>query len=177
MDLPGVLGYLFTWRSAVLAPGGPGVKTSLTDSELQALRELAQGGRVVEIGAAFGASTVALAQSARFVLSVDPEPRQRPALIAYGVAARVSIVAARSQEFLPGLDPASFELAFIDGDHSYEATLADLRAMCRLVRFAGWVALHDYGHLYDVTRAMDDWRGAARLTLVDSVAMGHRWAV
>lgn len=177
MDLAATLGAWFVWRPAVLAPGGPPIRTSLTDAELQALRELGRDGRVVEIGAAYGASTVAIAQTAAFVLSVDPEPQQRPALLAYGVEDRVSVVAERSQDILPSLPAASFDLAFIDGDHSFQATLADLEAMCRLVRLGGWVAIHDYGYLEAVTRAVDQWRGRARVAVVDSLAVVHRWEV
>lgn len=48
------------------------IPTALTHKELQHLTALAEGKHVYEAGALFGASTIALAKTARSVISVDP---------------------------------------------------------------------------------------------------------
>lgn len=50
----------------------------------------------------------------------------------------------RSCDVLPTLAPASFELVYIDADHSEAGCRADLQAAWRLVRPGGWIAGHDY---------------------------------
>lgn len=49
-----------------------------------------------------------------------------------------------SSDVLPTLAPASFELVYIDADHSESGCRADLQEAWRLVRPGGWIAGHDY---------------------------------
>lgn len=49
-----------------------------------------------------------------------------------------------SSDVLPAFAPASFELVYIDADHSEAGCSADLQAAWRLVRPGGWIAGHDY---------------------------------
>lgn len=51
----------------------------------------------------------------------------------------------RSSEVLPTLAPLSFELVYIDADHSEAGCRADLQEAWKLVRPGGWIAGHDYG--------------------------------
>lgn len=46
------------------------------------------------------------------------------------------------------------DLIFIDGDHSYEACRDDIQAWRQHVRPGGILAVHDYGALHTVTRAV-----------------------
>ncbi|MCK6586006.1 MAG: class I SAM-dependent methyltransferase [Polyangiaceae bacterium] len=41
--------------------------------------------------------------------------------------------------------PALIDLLFIDGDHSYEGCIGDIKAWLPHVRAGGWVAFHDSG--------------------------------
>lgn len=54
-----------------------------------------------------------------------------------------------------------FDLVFIDAEHSYEATSADIRAWAPLVRAGGWISGHDYGSewfpKFGVKRAVDEF--------------------
>lgn len=58
------------WREQAIA--GVSIWSSLQEEESAKLRELAQGKRVLEIGAAFGFSTCNLASTAEHVWSCDP---------------------------------------------------------------------------------------------------------
>jgi hypothetical protein len=49
---------------------------------------------------------------------------------------------------------AYFDLVFLDADHSYESTLADIRAWLPLVRTGGWLTGHDYEREPGVNKAV-----------------------
>jgi predicted O-methyltransferase YrrM len=52
---------------------------------------------------------------------------------------------------------ASFDAAFIDGDHSYAGVMTDYRLARRLVRKGGLILFHDYTNpTVDVTKALED---------------------
>lgn len=142
------------WRDVALPGGGPPIPTSLTEAETAELRRLAEGGSVLEIGAAYGYSTVALAQVAKHVVSIDPHTAHGSygALMAnlgtYRVAEKVRVMRAFSGDVLPVMVDWMdhfFDLVFIDGDHTAAGVRADLAAALRLVHRGGFIALHDVG--------------------------------
>lgn len=52
---------------------------------------------------------------------------------------------------------APFDVAFIDGDHSYAAVMQDQELACRIIPPGGWIFYHDYTNgTVEVTRALDD---------------------
>ena len=55
-------------------------------------------------------------------------------------------------------DTAEFDFIFVDGDHSYEATLADCEAYYPLLKKGGLFCGHDYQTLEEVHRAVDAFR-------------------
>lgn len=61
-------------------------------------------------------------------------------------------------------DTAEFDFIFIDGDHSYEATLADCEAYYPLLKKGGFFCGHDYQTLQDVHKAVDDFRTKNNIT-------------
>jgi predicted O-methyltransferase YrrM len=139
------------WRD--LAPGdGPPIPTSITERETARLRELATGRRVLEVGSAYGYSTVVLALVAPHVTAVDPHQwlTSRPALEAnlavYGIAGRVDVLADASGAILPALADHGerFDLVFIDGDHAEAAVIHDVTWARKLLAPGGVLACHDY---------------------------------
>jgi predicted O-methyltransferase YrrM len=56
----------------------------------------------------------------------------------------VEVLVGDAGELLPGLPDASFDGAFIDGDHSRLGVLRDAYHASRLVRMGGWLAFHDW---------------------------------
>ena len=138
------------WR-AVALDGGPAIQTSVTLAETVRLRELAEGAEVLEIGAAYGYSTVVLAQVAKHVTSVDPHLVHgsygilHANLGVYGLADRVEVLRQFSADALPDLIAAGrrFDLVFIDGDHTTTGVVYDIGCALQLTRPGGVIAVHD----------------------------------
>jgi predicted O-methyltransferase YrrM len=140
------------WRD--VAPGdGPAIPTSVTAAEAAELARLAEDRTVLEVGSAYGYSAVVMALTGASVTAVDPHAwiggsREAMAanLAAYGVAARVEVIAEPSQQALPRLaeEGRRFGLVFIDGDHSAEGARHDLRWALQLLDAGGTLAVHDY---------------------------------
>lgn len=137
------------WRDQAFGDG-PAISTSLASVEMARLQELAAGKRVLEIGSAYGYSTVGLALVAEHVTAVDPHQTHgsQGALLAnlraYEVLDRVDIRVGYSQQVLPELLGGEFDLAFIDGDHTQPGVTHDATWAMRLIRAGGHVACHDY---------------------------------
>lgn len=146
----------------------------LTLAEGTKLQELAKGAAVLEIGSYCGRSTVCMAETAASIVSIDPhdssaiEPYPRKntfgtfALNIAGLQCEVTPIVSRFEDVYRFLAERSFDLVFIDGDHSYEACRRDLQWAARLVRPHGHVVVHDYGtgypQLQEVTKAVrDEW--------------------
>lgn len=138
------------WRPMRLSANGPSILTSLTETETTVLRQLAFDADVLEIGSAFGYSTIVLAQVARHVTSVDPHIIPGSAeewllnLERHGLRHKVTERVGYSGDALDAFDPGSFDLIFIDGDHSEEMVSSDIRMSLPLLRPGGQIALHDY---------------------------------
>lgn len=135
----------------------PGSKRlSVTETEVEILTELARGHTVLEIGTGLGVSTVALAKDHGVVWTVDPDPWVQehiwPDLIEGGVQCFSSLetIELRMRTFA-----WRFSLAFIDGNHVYDAVMSDLEAVKPLLLPFCPVVLHDYSHT-DVRHAAQD---------------------
>jgi predicted O-methyltransferase YrrM len=142
----------------------------LTEEEGNELARLATGRLVLEIGSYCGRSTVAMAATAKVIVSIDPHdssttephpPIQTLDIFQRNIAGLPVIpFLGRIEQFEPYLVPNSFDMVFVDADHSYDACLRDIAAAERVVRDGGVIAVHDYGmwrdaHLLGVTRAVD----------------------
>ena len=131
----------------------PQILSSLTHTEAAVLAGLAAGKIVLEIGAAFGFSTITMAKTADYLVSVDfhehmPSLADMLAnLLEYGVADRVRVLVDDSRIALPKLlsDGDRFDLVFIDGDHSESGVRYDAELGCAILRPGGLLAFHDYG--------------------------------
>jgi predicted O-methyltransferase YrrM len=146
------------------------IETYISLIEAYALETAVRGRRqVLEVGSAFGFSTILMAQAGAQVLAVDPHTGYKSwdaflhNLNRYGVAGRVQAVRRPSQTTLPGLPAGAFELAFVDGDHSEEVASFDLQQARRLVAAGGIIAVHDYTERWPgVKKAVDrELRGLA----------------
>ena len=63
-----------------------------------------------------------------------------------------------SVDFAKGFEDASLDFVFIDGDHSYDQVLADMRAWLPKVKDGGWLGGHDVG-IPEVRQALADSGG------------------
>lgn len=124
-------------------------------TELATLRDLAVGRRVLELGAWQGKTTVALAEVAMEVWTVDHHEGDSctgPAdtlesyfkTLQYDYRRRtvVSIVG-EFAAVLPCLKDGEWDLVLVDGDHDYISVVDDCRAARRLVGRPGVVVVHD----------------------------------
>lgn len=183
------------WHDMVPIPSLPELTVwgGITEKEGAALRELAAGKRVLEIGSAFGFSTLALASVADHVWAVDPHTarvipgnfdlsdqrdidRLQAGSLAFltanlataGLTDRVTICQEFSQNYLARESP-DVNFAFIDGDHTRDACLNDLRN-CERIMKTGTIAVHDYGCEEGVWEAVKIFRGE-QLDLIDSMVI------
>lgn len=72
----------------------------------------------------------------------------------------VSFFVGRSRDFAAVMRQGSYDVVVVDGDHSYEGCLEDLRIAGELVNVGGVIWAHDYrsaGILPGVTRAVDEF--------------------
>ena len=139
------------WREVNLGLGP--IRTSLTSAETARLRQLAAGKRVLEVGTGYGYSAIAMALADAIVITVDPHtwitdshPSCKKNLRIYGVDNRVTMRTGYSADVCRELllSGERFDLAFIDGDHSYEAVSRGLDLAWPLLVTGGWLAVHDY---------------------------------
>lgn len=152
----------------------------------QAVSEARDGDTLVEIGSWMGKSAIYLAQKVREsgkqirVVCVDPwtgtpgHPVLTPIVEKHGGSIfevfKANVVAAGLDDIIAPLEMPSVEgakrfedasvfMAFIDGDHSYEAVCADIEAWAPKVRPGGILAGHDYDRRDTVYRAVSDKLG------------------
>jgi predicted O-methyltransferase YrrM len=139
------------WRYVSLG-GGPLLFTSITERETKVLAELAaDAGEAVDVGSAYGYSAVVMASAGAQVTTIDPHTGENPGtlevmranLIAYDVEDRVTPLIGTSQQILPELEPASFGLVFIDGDHREPAVTHDVQWALKLLKPGGVLVCHD----------------------------------
>lgn len=161
------------------------IQSALTEAEARALGELAAGRVVLECGAWWGYSTIALAQTAARVHSVDWHRGDEHAghietlsdylanLARYDVRDRITVHVGRFEEVLPMLRGRAFEGCFLDGQHDRASVERDLRMIRPLIRRGGWIALHDYG-LFEVEPATTEFTAGSEFQLervVDTLAV------
>lgn len=103
---------------------------------------------VVEIGRYRGGTTFLLAAAGGQVLSLDVNPavadwdaQLERALERYDLSDRVTIEIADSHTY--PVQPAAYDIVFIDGDHTYEGAIADVERWLPGVTDGGHLILHD----------------------------------
>ena len=162
---------ILPWREVSIDGGRP-ISTSLTADETEALRQMAEGKRVLEIGSAFGYSTVVMALGAVHIDAVDPheahgsERVMRSNLRAYGVENKVTVhLATSATAELEG----NYDSVFIDGDHTEEGVTHDVHLAMSLG--ASVIACHDYGEdsCPGVRKALDRLFPEGPDTLIDTL--------
>lgn len=170
------------WRPVEI-DGGPAIDTSLTLAEADRLRQLADGANVLEVGTAYGYSTIVMARVAKTVVAVDPHVALDSYTVAvsnmraYGVRNKVEMMTEGSPRALEHLlmDGRAFDLAWIDGDHEEAAVERDVRWARRLLRPNGILVCHDYGEdtCPGVKVALDRLFGGPGELLTDTLTAYH----
>lgn len=169
------------WRD--IAPGPECfhlINTSMTEAEGAELARMAAGAHVLEIGAAYGFSSAAMALGgAESVTSVDPHTwcpgsleGMQANLAAYEIE-NVRIVRDTFFNAYETLSAYSFDFIFIDGDHARETVKFDMEHAKQLIRFGGNIACHDYDEdcCPGVRAALDELFPDGPDRLVDTLAI------
>jgi len=159
----------------------------LTEAEVSVLQGLARNQLVLEIGSWLGRSTVAMAQVALHVVSVDhhrgsPEHEGDERLRAgktlvqfisnleeWKVRSKVSVCVLDSH-FLRLFRSAQFDGVFVDGAHDFGSATRDGTEALRLVRTGGWVAFHDY-------HALEGKQGYPPVGVAVRTLLGGRYSI
>ncbi len=167
------LSHFLLWSLGLARP-----TTQTSDTERACLARYATGRRrVAEVGVWHGVTTTVLLTAmdpGGTLFAIDPFPRGRlgvsfPKRIARGMVGRCRRARVVWLE-MTGYEAAhhvvqkrleSFDFVFLDGDHSYEATLADWESWSPLIAPAGVILLHDSRS--SETCLIDD-AGSARVT-------------
>lgn len=68
----------------------------------------------------------------------------------------IKLIEGMSQKILPTLSKHSFDIAFIDADHAYEAVLQDAKNCWNLVKPGGYILFHDYKQVEETTKAIHE---------------------
>lgn len=161
---------ILPWQWRTIGDGPP-IFTSITEDETEVLQQLArQSSCIVEVGAAYGYSTIVLAQQCPLVISIDPHVQMNTLmqfwqnLQVYDVASRVLVGLSDSAIMLDRLNgyagylDEGVDLVFLDGDHTREAVRKDIQLSERLIKKTGVIACHDYHeeNCWGVTEAIDE---------------------
>lgn len=141
---------------------------------------------IVEIGSYMGKSTVCLAQGSTGarVHAVDPWElggQHQAWRYAKGSVFRTFRRQTRGYKVTPhrgystevavGWNGPPVGLLFVDGEHTYDAVMADVNAWWGKTAPGAWVAFHDYDAKYPgVIEAVDEWAMGLDLSVIDRVA-------
>ena len=147
----------------------------LSPVEAATLEKLAEGKRVLELGALLGRSTVCMARTAKLVVSVDrhtgaTEIGHTNTLIEYwnnvrGVPNIIPIVGDFG-DVAQLLNGQQFDMIFVDGSHDYKSVQCDLKIA---QSFGGQIVAHDWDN-FAVTPAATD-AGFRPTSVVESLAI------
>lgn len=157
------------------------IRSFTVREELEALYCLATkcppDARVLEIGSYLGASTCFLAAGLRGsrprIVCVDTWQNQtmpegeRDTFLEFErnvsrIRERLTLVRKASGEVTPGELDGPFDLAFLDGDHSYRQTKTDFELVVPLLKPDGVLALHDSLFYEGVSRVIGEALASGR---------------
>lgn len=132
------------------------VRGWLHEEEAEFLRDAAVDKVVLELGAYCGKSTIAMAQVAKIVHTVDwfrgdPQskwqytlPEFAENIARYKVVPKIVVHAgsiSRIQTFLP---TNHFDLTFVDMSHDYQSVCSDTKVAWDCTKFGGMIVFHDW---------------------------------
>ena len=145
------------------------------------LSELAKDKRVLELGSYCGRSTICLAQTACYVVSIDPHdgrgtPTQTDTFDTFKAnLARYDIKNVDAYQTTEIPVGEEFDLVFIDASHDYESVCKDIERATAVLPYDGLIVFHDYGGVDDrgVTKAVDELLalGGELISTTDSLAV------
>lgn len=158
------------------------IQTWTSPEEVAKLVSLSESKNVLEVGTWLGHTAIAMAQVADHVTSVDPHLGDKigPAtldsfkanLATYNVEDKVTVLVGELFYHLDVLGLQSFDLVFIDAEHTYDAVSLDSGICYPLLKFGGYLAYHDYDPTHlgrTLTTAIIEFTKGHKMKQVDLV--------
>lgn len=159
----------------------PDDHTNMVGGLLELLSHCKQPQSILEIGSHRGISTELFLLFARTVLAVDPFEETAALSLAdfnqrCSAYTHLKVIKGRSPDALKEIPDESFDLVYIDAEHTKDAVQRDINAAYRLVRDGGHIAGHDYTQWTDVPKAVEQFVTEHALSEVHTFSDGS-WAV
>jgi predicted O-methyltransferase YrrM len=165
--------------------------SAMIEPECEALfnacMEVPIGGTVIEVGCQLGRSSCIILAAAKqrdfFSYHIDPyyeNPEYGPRWLERVMVMNhpFALLRMRTGEALPYLSKIGLiDLAFVDGDHSYEAVKVDMQVVASKIRSGGLLLAHDCGHVHfpGVLQAIREYtQGWTDLGITNSLGMWKR---
>lgn len=86
----------------------------------------------------------------------------------------INVVRQLSVEASKLYEDDSLDFVFIDGDHKYDAVVADIEAWLPKIKAGGIIAGHDYGWCTDVRKAVHHCFGESTEQFTDTYGIGYK---
>lgn len=139
--------------------------------DIEVLQIIAKEKICLEIGSLYGRSTVCMADVAKSVYSVDTHKANGMGVeqieggytslynFLYNIEgySNIAVCVGRSQDIVPNFNDDFFDLVFIDGGHSYEAVIEDLKVSWPKLKINGVMSFHDYRAWPGITQTVDEY--------------------
>ena len=139
--------------------------------------------RLIEIGSYRGYTALFLAQHVSpdsRIVTIDRHPDHGEAYRKTSVAGKIERrVGTTDQAMFAQDEPASYDLIFIDADHSYESVRNDTELVLPLLSPAGFIVWHDYANwgYFSGENGVPDYLGELGATLPIGHVMGSTLAI
>jgi predicted O-methyltransferase YrrM len=153
-------------------PGEPSTgkpRVSVTEDEARILARLATGAIVLELGTGLGVSTRAMACTAEWLTTVDPDP-----WVHDHIWPMLDDVACEEQAPAVGQgNQLTFNMVFIDADHTSEAVEQDVHYARSAVESPGLIVCHDAN--YDNVKTGLARAGGTWVTINTTHGLALQW--
>ena len=140
--------YDLSHEPRTLAPGEAATEHDYARGVIE-LIEVARPRSVIEIGSYRGVSTEIFLLTTPRVVAVDPweypDGIFQEFLSRCGAYPGLEVYRGKSPQALE-VYGREFDLCYIDGEHTFEACVADIMAARKVVKEDGWIAGHDFHH-------------------------------
>ena|SRR3990167_95648 len=116
---------------------------------------ISKDGIIVEIGTFKGGSAMIMAAATEATIyTIDIVSQQ--IIEKVKEFPNINLICGYSKDIAAGWDKGEIDMLFIDGDHTYDLVMEDIKGWLPRVKDGGIVCFHDYGSRPEVTHAVTD---------------------
>ena len=138
--------------------------------DIEVLKILSEDKICLEIGSLYGRSTVAMADVAKKVFSVDTHIADGSGIGQLDIGytslftfleningySNIGVCVGDSKSIIPMFPDDFFDFIFIDGEHGFDSVINDTSVSWPKLKIYGVLAFHDYNAWEGVTKAIND---------------------